>query len=393
MSSTLFDRNPDLRRLRDEGFALALSQSDNHLIVKDVPYVTSARGVAFGTLIAALNLSGDVLNPPSDHVIYFIGEQPCGMDGSVIAGIRNDSALRSVDTGLEPARTFSGRPAEPFPDYYEKITTYVRILEGPAKAIDPKATARTFPPYEMQAHESVFRYADTASSRARITEISARLAAERVAIVGLGGTGSYVLDFLAKTPINEIHVFDADVFSSHNAFRSPGAASLEQLRDRPSKVAHHTRTYENMRHKIFGHEYALTTGKVVELDGMDFVFLCMDGGPSKKAIVAHLLQKGIGFIDVAMGLDAEGGAIGGLVTTTTVTSAKADHVPKRISFAEPTDDDIYDGNVQVAELNALNASLAVIRWKKTRGFYRVGDSEHYSVYTVSENTLHNGDLS
>jgi hypothetical protein len=37
---------------------------------------------------------------------------------------------------------------------------------------------------------------------------------------GLGGTGSYILDLVSKTPVNEILLFDSDDFLQHNAFRS-----------------------------------------------------------------------------------------------------------------------------------------------------------------------------
>ena len=33
------------------------------------------------------------------------------------------------------------------------------------------------------------------------------------------------------------------------------------------------------------------------------------------------------------------------------------------------EDDAYSSNIQIAELNALNAALAVIKWKKHLGFY------------------------
>jgi hypothetical protein len=388
----LFDRNPDLRRLRDEGFDLALSEGNNHLAIRGVPYLSGAQ-VKLGTLIAELNLSGDILNPPKDHVIYFIGDQPCEIDGSIIAGIVNISALRDIDKTLTGARTFSARPPKPYPDYYTKITAYVTILETRAQAVQPSANARTFPPYQTKEHESVFKYADTASSRAKITAISDRLEAGKVAIVGVGGTGSYILDFLVKTPIKEIHIFDGDLFASHNAFRSPGAASIEALRERPKKVAYHKKVYENLRHQIFEHGYALTASNASELDDMEFAFLCMDGGPSKKAIVERLIARGVDFIDVGMGLDADCGTIAGLIRSTAVTSAKRDHIPNRISFAAADEIEDYDGNIQIAELNALNAALAVIKWKKLRGFYASNRNEHFTVYTLSENDLINNDFS
>ena len=48
-------------------------------------------------------------------------------------------------------------------------------------------------------------------------------------------------------------------------------------------------------------------------------------------------------------------------------------------------------NIQVADLNALNACLAVIRWKKLFGFYRDLEREHHTLYTVDGNHLLNED--
>ena len=63
----LFDRNPDLRRLRDEGFDLTLSEGNNHLAIRGVPYL-SGKEVKLGTLIAELTLSGDILNLSLIHI-------------------------------------------------------------------------------------------------------------------------------------------------------------------------------------------------------------------------------------------------------------------------------------------------------------------------------------
>lgn len=114
----LFDRNPDLRRLRDEGFDLALSQGNNHLAIRGVPYL-SGKEVNLGTLIAELNLSGDILNPPKDHVIYFMGDQPCEIDGSIIPGIVNASALRDIDKPLRVCGRF-------LPAHLSRIRTTTR---------------------------------------------------------------------------------------------------------------------------------------------------------------------------------------------------------------------------------------------------------------------------
>jgi hypothetical protein len=55
-------------------------------------------------------------------------------------------------------------------------------------------------------------------------------------------------------------------------------------------------------------------------------------------------------------------------------------------LAEMADDpdDIYRRNVQIAELNALNASIAMIRYKQLRGFY-VDDNQSYHLLMGIEN--------
>jgi hypothetical protein len=51
----------------------------------------------------------------------------------------------------------------------------------------------------------------------------------------------------------------------------------------------------------------------------------------------------------------------------------------------------YDRNIQIADLNALNAALAVIKWKKMFGFYRDLEREHFTAYAIDTNTLINED--
>ncbi|MGB7493085.1 MAG: hypothetical protein WBW05_01660, partial [Candidatus Acidiferrum sp.] len=59
-------------------------------------------------------------------------------------------------------------------------------------------------------------------------------------------------------------------------------------------------------------------------------------------------------------------------------------------MTEPGDDD-YNRNIQIADLNALNAALAVIKWKKLFGFYRDLKFEHHSQFSIDTNLLLNED--
>ena len=122
---------------------------------------------------------------------------------------------------------------------------------------------------------------------------------------------------------------------------------------------------------------------------MSFVFLCVDDGPSKKVIIAYLIEKGIPFIDAGMGVHIVEDQLVGIVRTTTCLPGKSDHVGKRISFVEGEND--YAKNIQIAELNALNAAMAVIKWKKWSGIYQDLEQERNSTYSINVNMLQSED--
>jgi hypothetical protein len=391
MSKQLISRSPDLKRLRDEGYEVEVQ--DDHLLVNHVPYVTGETKVKYGTLVSTLTLAGDVTTKPDTHAAYFIGERPCNKDGEALSRIIIGDKQQLAES-LAVDHAFSSKPREGYADYHEKMTAYIRILSGPAQALDPTATAQTFRPVEETDPDSVFEYVETASSHAGIRLATEKLRIGKLAIVGLGGTGSYVLDFVAKTPVCEIHLFDGDNLLQHNAFRAPGAPSIDELRDAPTKPAYLQERYAKMRRNIVAHESHVDASNVDELREMDFVFLCLDDAEAKKVIVEKLDEWGTSFIDVGIGVTEQDGSLSGLIRVTTSTPEKRDHVREsnRIPFTTTDADDDYRSNIQVAELNALNAALAVIKWKKMVGFYTDLEREHFSVYIINANTLINEDL-
>ena len=46
---------------------------------------------------------------------------------------------------------------------------------------------------------------------------------------------------------------------------------------------------------------------------------------------------------------------------------------------------------QWVSFNALNATLAVIKWKKLRGYYHDPGKEHFCAYTIANNRMANED--
>lgn len=394
MSAQLISHSPDLRRLRDEGYDISVV--GGYLVVRHIPYVTETKQVALGVLVSSLDLAGDVTLAPTDHTVGFAGTPPCDRTGTSLTKLMNGIGPGTMG-GETICCTFSnkiidGGQMRPYRDYYEKVTTYVQKLAVEAVAIDASATAQPYNPIPADDVDSVFRYLDTGTSRSGTDELTARLVCRRVAIVGLGGTGSYVLDLVAKTPVELIDLYDGDRFLQHNAFRSPGAPSLDELRQRPMKVDYWRARYDPMRGGIDAHPYFLDASNAVELAGADFVFLTMDRSPAKKAIVQELERQGIAFVDTGMGVDIRPTGLGGILRTTTSTPDQRDHVwsQHRIPMSEGGVDE-YSTNIQIADLNALNACLAVIRWKKHCGFYEDTEQERHTLYTIGGNDLINED--
>lgn len=393
MSQQLINRNHDLKRLRDDGYEVDIVSG--HFVMRNVPYVNAKKEVLYGTLVSELSLSGDVTVVPQTHVINFAGEYPCDVDGKKLDKIVNNESTTKLAEGLTINYTFSSKPTAGYKDYYDKMTTYEKILSGPAQAIDPSASAKNFAVVASSEADSPFQYIDTASSRAEIGAVSNKLKMRRVAIIGLGGTGSYVLDLIAKTPIMEIHLFDDDWFYQHNAFRVPGAASLETLRQRSKKVDYMCGIYSKMHRGIVPHPCRVVIENISELSEMDFVFICIDDGPSRKMIVGKLEEFGVAFIDAGMGIYLIDEKLGGQVRITSSTGMMRDHVhvKERIPFGTADNNNEYNKNIQIADLNCLNATFAVIKWKKLLTFYHDFCHEHHSVYTVDGNRLTNDDKS
>lgn len=386
MSSELISRSPDLKSLYDDGFELSIL--DGHLLITNVPYVTTQREIRRGDLIIPLAMAGDVTAKPPKHVVYFRGEYPCHREGAPIEGVRH-GARAERSPRLIADFSFSNKPPNGFTDYNQLVRNYVNIISGPAESLDPTATAQTYRVVEPEADESPFRYIDTATSRAGLGMASRALAQSNVAIVGLGGTGAYVLDLVAKTPVEFLHLFDGDRFISHNAFRAPGAASLEEVRARASKVSYFAERYGAMRRNIVEHPVFVDATNIQELTAMDFVFICVDKGPARRLIVDALLEAKVPFIDTGMGVEQSGHQLFATLRVTTNTSVRPPGFDVRShmdrSDREAVDD--YDTNIQVADLNALNAALAVVRWKKAVGFYVDHEREHHSTYTTNMNLL------
>jgi molybdopterin/thiamine biosynthesis adenylyltransferase len=391
MQHQLINLNPDLKRLRDEGYEIEIK--GGYVCIHHIPYVNSKKQVGYGTLVTDLNLVGPkTLGEPKDHTMYFSGEAPCHKDGTQQDEFINSQQNKSLVNGVIGNYYLSSKPASgKYAGYYEKITRYASLITAPAVSLNPDVTARTYQAISDDDDEGVFNYYDTNSSRANILELNNKFKGQQIGIIGLGGTGAYVLDFVAKTHVEKIRLFDGDRLKVHNAFRAPGAASADDLEEGQYKVDYFSGIYSRMHRGIEPNPVYITENNYELLLGLSFVFICVDKDSVRHAIVQLLLKLNIPFIDVGLGVTVVDNELTGMIRTTIGTSEKNDHLERRI-HAGDADDNEYTTNIQIAELNAGNAFFAVLKWKKIMGFYQDLRHEHHAVYSINVGEINNADF-
>ncbi len=390
MLQQLISHSPDLKRLQEEGYELEVN--GGYLLIHQIPYVTNQREIKRGVLVSELTLANNFTTTiPNNHVIYFVGEFPCNNDGSIISAIQHISSIQNLGNGIVVNHSFSNKPQNGYPNYYEKVITYAKIITSPAKNLDATITEKTFRVRETVKDNGVFQYIDTNSSRANINAINEKVKGQKIAIIGLGGTGAYILDLVSKTPVSEIHLYDGDVLSQHNAFRSPGAVGNEDLDQVQSKVDYYRSIYSKIHQNVLANYCYVNSENLEKLKKMSHVFVCIDNDVSRRIIIQYLLKNDISFIDVGLGVNIVDETLIGTIRVTTGTPKKNDHLVDRISFVEEDNND-YNTNIQIAELNCLNAVLAVIKWKKLCGFYQDLREEHHCTYSINVAQLANDDV-
>lgn len=232
-----------------------------------------------------------------------------------------------------------------------------------------------------------FKIPNTFEARAAIGPIQNSIRGQRIAIIGLGGTGSYILDLVAKTPVGEIHLLDSDTVDWHTLMRAPSAPTAEEIESVRTgsllKVNYHHSKYESLREGIYPHAIRVdsmsTFAAFASAHPIDYAFVCIDqltegDSPRQDVVYRALTEAGIPFIDSGVSISVEGGAVKGAVTTSSYDAGSVEWEAIPNARAEGSESGYR--NVQLPEVNALAASLAVMEWRRRTGQY-VSDSDSF----------------
>ena len=250
------------------------------------------------------------------------------------------------------------------------------VIHRYAKQIVGAVSAAGYYAPASLAVSNPFKIPNTFEARSEIGPVQDRIRDMRIAIIGLGGTGSYILDLIAKTPVPEIHLLDSDDLDWHNFMRAPGAPTAEEIESRRReplcKVDYYHSKYASFREGIYPHAIRVNSpsefAEFLSTHPIDYGFVCIDqlpdsDSPRQDAVYAALSEARVPFIDSGVSITLDDGAIGGVVTTSAYSEGSLDWqdaIPNaRVQGRLPG----YR-NVQLPEVNALAASLAVMEWRR-----------------------------
>ena len=244
-----------------------------------------------------------------------------------------------------------------------------------------------------------FHIPNTFEARAAIASVQDRIRGQRIAIIGLGGTGAYLLDLIAKTPVSKIHLLDSDCVDWHTLKRAPGAPTAEEIELVRSgsllKVNYYHSKYAPFRDGIYPHPVRVDSpsmfAEFLSDHPVDYAFVCIDqlaDGDSARqdAVYSAVTQAGVPFIDSGVSITLEDCAVTGAVTTSAYdagSDAWKDVIPNaRLEGGAPG----YR-NVQLPEVNVAAAMFAVMEWRRRTGQYASQSPSFYQKFRFEKGRM------
>lgn len=369
----LANHNVFLKDLEETGYLVDFV--GGYLVIFGLPYLDKNGHLQHGNWASPLDLNGATIDPPKDHQAWWSGNRPCDQQGRELR-LGGGLSKITITSDLTTDFSFSFKLQDdrgqlrPYQSFEEKGRTYLDAITAPAMAAFPDATPFAGIRAKAAAQGSPLQFPDTMSARYHLNDISDRLRGKKVAIVGLGGTGSYILDFIARTHLKQISLFDDDKIHVHTIFRLPGF--IPKAIGKP-KVEALAQQYGQWHAGIDTVAERITAENVAQLKEFDFVFVSIDEGPARNLIVGWLSANDVPFVDCGMGLNRSAVGLGGIIRITGVgRQAFDDNVGSVRLPVENGKEDEYRTRPQITELNALNAAMAVIRFKQ---YFKLLDHE------------------
>jgi hypothetical protein len=383
--SELVSHNPFIGELQKQGYLIDFI--NGYFVIYGLPVLNKDGGLEHGDWVSEVNLTDEgMLDPPKSHQASFRGSVPHDGKGRQLRMGAVATVVHVAD-GFDTNVTFSyklknGDAMRDYRSFEEKVLTYLETITAPAMAKYSDATPLRALEKMANAQGSPLRFPDTLSAKYNMNDISDRLRGKKLAIIGLGGTGAYILDFVTKTHLERISLYDDDTVYVDTIFRYPGFIPRAITKKKVEALA---QQYAHWHSGIDAVPERITDQNIERLSGYDFVFVSIDDGEARRFIVDWLTAKCIPFVDCGIGLTR---VLGGLNGSARITGTDRAVFKKTAGTVHlPTSnakEDEYRKQAQIAELNAFSAALAVIRFKQHFNLYaREDDAVSYIFETTS----------
>jgi len=211
------------------------------------------------------------------------------------------------------------------------------------------------------------------------------VAQERVAIVGLGGVGAWIADFVLKADPQEVHAWDYDRIEPKNILRMPGGLDPNVWIGRP-KAEWFEETYSLIHTNVHGHNVRVLPENVQEVIARTtFAFVAVDNAHDRMMVCDALATARVPFVVAGLSpvrKDKRVKVSMRIVTAHVGVSSWREAIPQ---VGQAGQDDY--GSLELPDVYSMAAGWAIQSWRKMRGQFWQERREECLVYRASEQSL------
>lgn len=211
------------------------------------------------------------------------------------------------------------------------------------------------------------------------------LGQECVAIVGLGGVGAWIADFVVKSHPGEVHGWDYDCIEPKNILRMPGGIDPNAWIGRP-KSDWFQEIYSRVHTNVHGHNVEVLPQNVQAVIGRTtFAFVAVDDAESRMTVCDALANAGIPFVVAGLSLVRKETRVRvamRIVTAHVGVSSWRQAIPQ-VGQAGQED---Y-GSLDLPDVYSMAASWAIQSWRKMRGQFWQDQREECLDYSAFDQSL------
>ena len=144
---------------------------------------------------------------------------------------------------------------------------------------------------------------ETGLTRSAIGDMDRLFKQEKLAVIGAGGTGGFIVDLIAKCNVASIDIYDDDVVSQHTQLRWPGVVNRLVVEEHSNKAEYLARIYASRTNRnVRGHAVRVDGQSLSSFRDKTMVFVAIDRGRDRRDILTGLTESGVNFIDCGIDL-------------------------------------------------------------------------------------------